>query len=178
MDCRIWAADVITKSDSVAVCVIGCPVAVAVTVAVTVAGAGRPGPARRRAGPGPGAAGGAAQHVKKIQHVRKAHSSYAIFAVLDEIDVLSSWNVTGDRNLPGKPGGGRPTARDAESRPRATRPLPPIAGRHLHKAATEPEGFSPDVGFSPIYAEDSTYVKGKSSRSSAQGRSDKSGMLR
>jgi len=63
----------------------------------------RPRPARCRAGPGPGAAGGAAQHIKKIQHVRKAHSSYAIFAVLDEIDVLSSQNVTGDRNLPGKP---------------------------------------------------------------------------
>jgi hypothetical protein len=59
---------------------------------------------RGRAGPGPRAAGGAAQHVKKIQHVRKAHSSYAIFAVLDEIDVLSGRNVTGDR----KPARGKP----------------------------------------------------------------------
>ena len=88
-----------------------------------------PPPPPDGAGPGPRAADGAAQHVKKIQHVRKAHSSYAIFAVLDEIDVLSSRNVTGDRNLPGKPGGGRPTARHAESRARATRPLSPTAGR-------------------------------------------------
>jgi len=62
-----------------------------------------PPPPPDGAGPGPRAAGGAAQHVKKIQHVRKAHSGYAIFAVLNEIDVLSNRNVTGDRNPPDKP---------------------------------------------------------------------------
>ena len=75
-----------SPSGSVAVCVIGCPVAVARPVSAV--GRGWAG-----AGPWPRAAGGAAQHVKKIQHVKKAHSSYAIFAVLNEIDVLSGRNV-------------------------------------------------------------------------------------
>ena len=90
---------------------------------------------RGRAGPGPRAAGGAAQHVKKIQHVRKAHSSYAIFAVLDEIDVLSSRNLPGKPEPVGKPGGVRPAARDAE---RQTRESP--ARRIRREVGSGPRG--------------------------------------
>ena len=81
----------IARTGSVAV--VWPAVAVAVALPASAAGRGQAEPGPGRGWGGPRAAGGAAQYVKKIQHVRKAHSSYAIFAVLNEIDVLSSRNV-------------------------------------------------------------------------------------
>jgi hypothetical protein len=46
----------------------------------------------------------AVQHVNSVQYFNKAHSSYAIIAVLNEVDVLTSGIVSGNRTVPGKPG--------------------------------------------------------------------------
>jgi len=39
----------------------------------------------------------AVQDVNSVYHVNKAHSSYAIIDMLDEIDMLISWNVVDGR---------------------------------------------------------------------------------
>jgi hypothetical protein len=46
----------------------------------------------------------AVQHVNSVQYFNKAHSGYAIIAVLNEIDVLTSGITSGNRAFPGKPG--------------------------------------------------------------------------